>query len=130
MSDPHERRTPAPGPLTRGPVRPSRVLVHAVLLLYTALAVGPILIILLNAFKTRRAIFADPLGFPDARTFTTIGFNAVLSKSDFGLYFVNSLTVTVVSLGLIVLIGAMAAWALSEYRFAGNTIVSLYMAIG
>jgi raffinose/stachyose/melibiose transport system permease protein len=99
-------------------------------LLYTALAIGPIILVLLNAFKTRRAIFADPLGFPDSRTFTTIGFDQVFAKSDFGLYFFNSITVTIVSLALIVLIGAMAAWALSEYKFPGSTIIALYLAIG
>jgi raffinose/stachyose/melibiose transport system permease protein len=111
-------------------VRPGRIAVHIALVLYTVLAIAPIFLVIINAFKTRRAIFADPLGFPDARTFTTIGFDQVFSKSDFGLYFLNSLTVTVVSLGLIILIGAMAAWALTEYRFRGNTILSLYMAIG
>lgn len=111
-------------------IRPGRIAVHIALVLYTVLAIGPIALILINAFKTRRAIFSDPLGFPDARTFTTIGFDQVFAKSDFGLYFVNSLTVTVVSLGLIILIGAMAAWALTEYRFRGNTIIALYMAIG
>ncbi|HST95077.1 MAG TPA: carbohydrate ABC transporter permease [Microvirga sp.] len=111
-------------------VRPGRIAVHIALILYTILAVGPIVLILINAFKSRRAIFADPLGFPDARTFTTIGFDRVFANSDFGLYFLNSLTVTVVSLGLIVLIGAMAAWALTEYRFRGNTLLGLYLAIG
>ena len=37
---------------------------------------------------------------------------------------------TSVSLVLIVLIGAMAAWALTEYRFRGNTLIGLYLAIG
>jgi raffinose/stachyose/melibiose transport system permease protein len=116
--------------VTLPPLRPGRLAVHGVLLLYTALAIGPILLVLLNAFKTRRAIFADPLGFPDGRTFTTIGFDQVFAKSEFGLYFFNSITVTVVSLALIVLIGAMAAWALTEYRFPGNTILALYFALG
>jgi len=111
-------------------VRPGRIAVHIALILYTILALGPIFLILINAFKTRRAIFADPLGFPDARTFTTIGFDRVFANSDFGLYFFNSLTVTLVSLALIVLIGAMAAWALTEYRFSGSTILGLYLAIG
>jgi raffinose/stachyose/melibiose transport system permease protein len=111
-------------------VRPSRIAVHIALILYTMLAVGPIVLILINAFKTRRAIFADPLGFPDARTFTTIGFDRVFANSDFGLFFLNSFTVTIVSLGLIIIIGAMAAWALTEYRFPGNTILGLYLAIG
>ena len=111
-------------------IRPGRVAVHIALILYTILALGPILLILINAFKTRRAIFADPLGFPDGQTFTTIGFDRVFANSDFGLYFFNSLTVTVVSLVLIVLIGAMAAWALTEYKFRGNMLIGLYLAIG
>jgi raffinose/stachyose/melibiose transport system permease protein len=111
-------------------VRPGRIAVHIALIAYTIIALGPIFLILMNAFKTRRAIFADPLGFPDARTFTTIGFDQVIAKSDFGLYFLNSLTVTIVSLVLIVLIGAAAAWALSEYKFRGNTVLALYLAIG
>jgi raffinose/stachyose/melibiose transport system permease protein len=111
-------------------LRPGRIAVHIALILYTILALGPILLILINAFKTRRAIFADPLGLPNGQTFTTIGFDRVFANSDFGLYFLNSLTVTVVSLVLIVLIGAMAAWALTEYRFRGNTLIGLYLAIG
>ncbi len=111
-------------------IRPGRIAVHIALILYTILALGPILLILINAFKTRRAIFADPLGLPNGQTFTTIGFDRVFANSDFGLYFFNSLTVTVVSLVLIVVVGAMAAWALTEYRFRGNTIISLYLAIG
>nr|WP_314900541.1 carbohydrate ABC transporter permease [uncultured Deefgea sp.] len=46
------------------------------------------------------------------------------------LYFGNSLTVTLVSLALILLFGAMAAWALSEYKFRGNRILAIYMMIG
>jgi len=111
-------------------VRPGRIAVHIALILYTILALGPIFLILINAFKTRRAIFADPLGLPNGQTWTTIGFDRVFANADFGLYFFNSLTVTLVSLVLIVLIGAMAAWALTEYRFPGNTLIGLYLAIG
>ena len=111
-------------------VRPSRIAVHIALILYTLLALGPIVLILINAFKTRRAIFADPLRLPNGQTFTTIGFDRVFANADFGLYFLNSLTVTLVSLVLIVLIGAMAAWALTEYKFPGNTLIGLYLAVG
>jgi raffinose/stachyose/melibiose transport system permease protein len=55
----------------RPALRPGRVAVHLALITYTLVALGPLILILLNAFKTRRAIFADPLSFPDARTFTT-----------------------------------------------------------
>ena len=111
-------------------LRLGRAAVHAALLLYTVIALGPILLILINAFKTRRAIFSDPLGLPGAKTFSLIGFDKVIAKSDFGLYFANSLTVTLASVALVLIAGAMAAWALTEYKFRGNTLVGLYMAIG
>ena len=65
-----------------------------------------------------------------AKTFSLIGFDKVLAKSDFGLYFANSMTVTIGSVVLVLIAGAMAAWALSEYKFRGNALLGLYMAIG
>ena len=104
--------------------------VHAALVLYTLLAIGPVALILINSFKSRRAIFSSPLALPGPNTFSLVGYDSVLAKADFGLYFVNSLTVTVVSLVLVLFFGAMCAWALTEYRFRGNALVGLYMAIG
>ena len=36
----------------------------------------------------------------------------------------------IASLFLVLFLGAMAAWALAEYRFKGNTVLGLYLAIG
>ena len=113
-----------------GGVRPGRIAVHAALVLYTLLATGPILLVLVNSFKARKAIFGDPLALPGPETFSLVGYKSVLAKADFALYFVNSLTVTIVSLVAVLLTGAMAAWALAEYRFRFNTLVALYLAIG
>ena len=104
--------------------------VHAVLLLYTVIALAPILVIVSNAFKTRRAIFADPLALPGPGTFSLKGFSKVLAVSDFELYFVNSLTVTLVTLILVLLFAAMAAWGLSEYRFRGRLLLGFFFAVG
>jgi len=54
----------------------------------------------------------------------------VLKQGDFLHYFQNSLIVTVVSLFLVLLFGAMAAFSLSEYRFRGNSLMGLYLALG
>ncbi len=110
--------------------RAARAVVHAALILYTLLAVGPILLIINNAFKARKAIFGSPLSLPNSETFSLAGFNTVLQKADFGLYFMNSLTVTVVSLAAVLILGSMCAWGLTEYRFKGNTVLALFMAIG
>ena len=52
--------------------RLSALLVHLVLLVYSALAIFPIALVILNSFKSRKAIFRDPLALPDAETFTTV----------------------------------------------------------
>ncbi|MGD9507840.1 MAG: carbohydrate ABC transporter permease, partial [Geminicoccaceae bacterium] len=103
---------------------------HLVLILYTVIALFPIVLVLVNAFKTRKAIFGMPLALPTPETFTLAGFQTVLAQGDFTLYFTNSLIVTVVALFLILLFGAMAAFALSEYRFLGNPLLGLYLALG
>ena len=105
-------------------------IIHLVLGLYTILALFPILLILINAFKSRQAIFNDPLALPTGKNFSTAGFNKVLDNSDFILYFSNSLIVTLVSLFFVLLLGAMVAWALSEYRFTGRRILMLFMTMG
>lgn len=107
-----------------------RLGVHAVLLAYTVLALFPIALILINSVKSRAAIFADPLALPTAESFSLVGFHKVLGATEFGHYFANSLIVTVVSLVLIVLFGAMAAWALSEYKFPGGRFLAFFLAIG
>jgi raffinose/stachyose/melibiose transport system permease protein len=103
---------------------------HAVLLTYTLIALFPVFVIVINSFKSRKAIFADPLALPWPKNFDLIGYETVMKQGDFFLYFQNSLIVTVASLFFVLLFGAMAAFALSEYRFKGNTLMGLYLALG
>jgi raffinose/stachyose/melibiose transport system permease protein len=103
---------------------------HTALLTWTVIALFPVVVILINSFKTRKAIFQHPLAFPSSESFSLIGYQTVLKQGDFFLYFQNSMIVTVVSLFFILLFGAMAAFALSEYRFRGNTLMGLYLALG
>jgi len=54
----------------------------------------------------------------------------VMKQGDFFLYFQNSMIVTVATLFFVLLFGAMAAFALAEYRFKGNLLMGLYLALG
>ena len=105
-------------------------LMHGALILYTLIALFPVFVILINSFKTRKAIFREPLALPHSESFSTIGYETVFKQGDFFLYVQNSLIVTVASLFFILLFGAMAAFALSEYRFKGNLWMGLYLALG
>lgn len=103
---------------------------HAVLIIYTAFAVFPILLILLNSVKSRQAIFKTPYALPTPETWDLVGYRTVLEGANFGLYFFNSLFVTLVSLAFILFFSSMAAFALAEYRFYGNTFLGLFFALG
>ncbi|MBK8050178.1 MAG: carbohydrate ABC transporter permease [Anaerolineales bacterium] len=103
---------------------------YVILIAYTLLALFPVILVIMNSFKSRRAIFTSPLAPPTPETFSLVGYATVFARTNFGWYFVNSLIVTLVSMVLILFLGAMAAWALSGYNFRGSTIVGLYMALG
>jgi raffinose/stachyose/melibiose transport system permease protein len=105
-------------------------LVHLALIAYTVVALFPVFLTIVNSFKSKQAIFGQPLRLPGPSTFSLIGYETVLKQGDFVTYFQNSTIVTVVSIFLVLLFGAMAAFALSEYRFRGNTMMGLYLAIG
>jgi raffinose/stachyose/melibiose transport system permease protein len=103
---------------------------HVILWIWTLIALFPIVLIVINSFKDRKAIFKTPYLLPTAETFSLVGYATVFERTNFPLYFANSLIVTVSALVLIVFTGAMAAYALSEYDFPGNAFLGLYLALG
>ena len=108
----------------------SKVSVHVVLVGYTCLALFPILLVIFNSFKAKRAIFLSPLTPPLPTTFDLVGYNRVFSDGAIGTYYLNSITVTIGTIFFTLLFGAMAGWALSEYKFRFNNLIGLYLAIG
>lgn len=82
-----------------------------VLLALSVLFLVPIIIVIINSFKSRIYISSQPLKLPNAETFVALEnyINGVTS-SDFFSAFLRSLFITVVSVILIVLFASMAAW--------------------
>jgi raffinose/stachyose/melibiose transport system permease protein len=111
-------------------VTPSALGKHSVLLVYTVIALFPIVLVVMNSFKTRNEIFGAPLAPPTAQTFSLQGYQTLIRQGDFFGYIGNSVIVTGVSLVLILLLGAMAAFALARYRFRGSRMIGLYLALG
>ncbi|SDR20828.1 carbohydrate ABC transporter permease [Pseudovibrio sp. Tun.PSC04-5.I4] len=103
---------------------------HAILLTFSVIALFPVILVVINSFKAKKAIFRAPLELPTSETLDLVGYSTVLQQGNFPLYFWNSLFVTGTSLFFILLFGAMAAFALSEYKFRGNRFMGLYMALG
>jgi raffinose/stachyose/melibiose transport system permease protein len=104
--------------------------VHASLLSYAVVAVFPIILVAMNSIKSRRAIFGQPLMLPTGDTLSFRGYETVWSEAHFPHYFLNSAVVTVGSLTLVILLGAMAAYALTELQFRGSRWLGLYLTLG
>jgi len=107
-----------------------RLLPLAILALYSLIALFPVVMVLMNSLKSRKAIFGAPFEFPTSETFSLIGYETVTERATFHIYFLNSAIVTFVALILTLLIGAMAAFALAEYDFPGNALMALYLSMG
>jgi len=106
------------------------LLQHIILVFFSLIALFPILLILMNSFKLKKYIFAAPFALPNVKTFSLIGYDTVLQRSNLIVNFGNSIIVTVASLFLILLFGSMAAFALSGYKFRGNAFLGFYLSIG
>lgn len=109
---------------------PQTLAIHGALLAYSALALFPVLLVIVNSFKDRLTIFSSPYSLPTPSTFTLEGYKTLTDTARFDLFFLNSLVVTVGSLFLIILASSMAAFALAEYRFKLNTLTALYLSVG
>jgi len=100
---------------------------YVVLVGYSFIALFPVVMILLNSFKEKGAVFESPYSLPDP--FTLSGYQFVLGRANVVRYFGNSLFVTLLTIFLVLLLGGMAAFALSEYKFRGNQLLNIYFAL-
>ena len=91
----------------------SRISTYILLTLWSVIVLFPIWTLVVNSFKPQKEIFRDPFGLP--KNFTLEGYQAAWKTGRFDLYFTNSIIVTVISLGLILIIGSMAAYALANW---------------
>lgn len=107
-----------------------RFAVHAVLLAFVALALGPILVVIVNSLKTTPAIFGGPFALPTAETFSLAGYERVFTRGNFLANYRNSLIVTVGSVALTVALSTLAAFALVEYRVRGVALLAGLFVVG
>lgn len=103
-------------------------LLQIILIANTFLMLAPIVIMVFSAFKPTMAIFNQPFSIPD---FTNIAnFTAIWVETSFVRYLLNSFLVTGVSIGLILVLGTMAAYAIARYEFFGASFLLLFFIAG
>ena len=101
---------------------------YIVLIFLTFLVLFPLWTMIINSFKFKFDIYTDPFGLPKKWNFES--YASVITDGDFFLYFRNSLFVTIGSIFLVLLFGAMASYALVNWKHKASRFLYLFFIAG
>lgn len=104
-----------------GAKRSSSLLVVFVALLLIGMMLAPVVYIILGGFRSNAEITVDPAGFPSRWNWEN--YADVLASGVFWGQVGNSAIAAVATTAFVVILGLMAAYALSRYRFRGRGAV-------
>ena len=100
------------------------VLAYAVLVLIAFTSLYPLLLMIINSFKSNESVLLDPAGLPNPWSLSSysqlISFGQLQS-------FANSLIVAITSTVLSVFFAALAAYAFTKLRFPGRNVIFLIL---
>ncbi|GAP13861.1 carbohydrate ABC transporter membrane protein 2, CUT1 family [Longilinea arvoryzae] len=105
-----------------------KVIAYVFLVAWVLIVFFPLWTMIVNSFKTQHEIFTDPFSLP--KVFTLEGYKNALEMGNFGVFFLNSLFITVVSLSLILLFGSLAAYALVRWKCRLSNALYFFFIIG
>lgn len=104
---------------------------HAFLLPVSALFLVPIYIAIVNVFKTREDIFANPIGIPVARlTLDNLVRNLDSPHFNVGIAYGTSLVLSGLTVALVVLLGAAMSYVISRNRHCAFSYAYLLLLAG
>ncbi len=106
----------------------SHAVSYIVLSIWTVLVLFPIWTMLVNSFKFKFDIYADPFGLPTSWNFES--YVSVIRDGNFFLYFRNSLFVTIGSIVLVLLFGSLASYAIVNWKSRFSKYMYLFFIAG
>ena len=101
---------------------------HTVLITWCIVVIFPLWVLLMGSVKGKTEIYNNPFGLPEAWQFSN--YTDVLASGDFMQYFQNTLIVVLVSLFLVVLLGALASYALAHWIGNLSRGIFLFFMVG
>lgn len=106
----------------------SNPLVYAVALAVGAVAIVPVIYVILGGFRSNGQLARDPVGLPNPWIFDN--YVNVLTSSDFWHMVLNSTITALLTTAGVVLIGVMAAYVLARYEFRGREALNTFFTLG
>jgi multiple sugar transport system permease protein len=98
--------------------RINRITIYTMVILVVILSIAPILYLFLTSFKEPELTYAIPPVWNF--TPTVQNYDEVLTSTNFNKYFVNSIVVALTTTGIALILGTLAAYGFSRFRFRGH----------
>ncbi len=112
--------------------RSSRILGNAgmylVLGFWSVIVLAPLYLMIVNSFKSANAIFMSPFRLPEK--FTLDGFRMVVQEGNFLVYLFNSILISTLSIVGIMLLAALASYALAYWTAPLARILGMFFLLG
>ena len=106
----------------------SKAIIYAFLVLMAIIYIVPLIWVFLVSFKTNSEIFTNPFGLPES--FYLDNFTFAWTAGKLGVATLNSAIVCITTLILSMLVGSMAAFAISRLRWKLSKVCLTYFLIG
>ncbi|WP_067499596.1 carbohydrate ABC transporter permease [Actinoplanes sp. TFC3] len=101
---------------------------YAMLWAYAAVALAPIVVMLLNSLRPNTEVLSEPLRLPATLDFSS--YATAWSEASFSSYVRNSLVVTISAVALDVAVSLPAAYVLGRYRLRAGGMLTAYFLAG
>jgi len=100
--------------------------IYLILLGYTVVVVYPMVWLLYSSLKRDKDVFLEPFKLPPAHDLQLGNFPRAWTDGRFGQYFGNSVVITVATVVAVLILSAIAAYALSRFHFRGARPLFFY----
>jgi raffinose/stachyose/melibiose transport system permease protein len=101
---------------------------HIPLILWSVFCIFPLFWVVITSLKSTPELYRAPFGFPEAFKWTNYRDAWVFAKM--GVYFVNSILITLLSTGLALFLASTSAFILARFDFPFKNIIWAYVLFG
>jgi len=104
------------------------VFYHVIMFIWSLIVLFPLYVLVINSLKTRLSIYINPFGIP--KTFNFKNYSTIFKDSDFLIYFKNSFIVVILSLLVMTIFSALAAYAFAFWKKRQARLLFFFMIAG
>ncbi len=106
----------------------AKVTLFIILIVYLLVVATPFGVLFLNSFKSMREIYLKP--FAITESFSLDNYKQAWEKAELGSAYINSIIISVTSIGGVLLFSSMLAFMISRYRFKFRRFIYVYIITG